>query len=64
MTSGGFFAWAWLPEVQELKNENGVTRLRNKSLEDLARGVPWARRNGDIVGMRNKVKAVLKRCRA
>jgi len=64
MTSGSFFAWAWLPEVQEVRDENGVTKLRNKSLEDLARGVSWARRNGEIVGMRNKVKAALKRWRA
>ena len=64
MTSGSFFAWAWLPEVQEyVTDDKGKEILQNKSLEDLAQGVTTADTGGEIIGVRHKVRAALKRWR-
>jgi hypothetical protein len=62
MMSGALFSWAWLPEVQEyVTNDKGETRLENKSLEDLGEGLKRAEMDGEIIGLRKKVTAVVRR---
>lgn len=39
MGIGAVFAWAWIPDVQNARDEDGGLVLPNKTLEDLGEGL-------------------------
>lgn len=60
MAMGAIYSWAYLPDVQwrrEYVDTNGKVKMRleTKSLEDLGEGRERARRDGEIVSIREKM---------
>ncbi|OCK75629.1 MFS general substrate transporter [Lepidopterella palustris CBS 459.81] len=55
MASGALFAWAWIPDVQDMRREEDSLVLPSKSLEELAEGRVRAQKDGQIIGLRRKV---------
>jgi hypothetical protein len=59
---GTFFAWVWIPEVQSPREDEGRTPRRiipDKTLEELAGGAMYAQRDGQVIGLRNRLYKVL-----
>ena len=61
MFSGALFAWAWLPELQEVvRDASGRQRLQNKTLENLAGGMRQAKIEGEVIGLRSNLRGVFR----
>ena len=61
MALGAFFAWAWIPEVQNKRDEDGGLKLPSKTLEELGKGLRCAKEEGQVIGFRSKFAGVLSR---
>ncbi|MCJ1477786.1 hypothetical protein MMC13_006459 [Lambiella insularis] len=60
MGLGAFFAWAWIPEVQNKRDDEGGLKLPSKTLEDLGEGLRKADHDGQIIGFRRKLAGVFR----
>lgn len=59
---GSLVTWAWIPELQDLQKPPNSRVLPSKSLEVLAEGRLGAQKDGQIIGMRARIKeSVLRR---
>lgn len=56
MGCGALFAWAWIPEVQNRRDEDGGFNLPSKTLEDLGKGLRQAETEGQVIGFRRKFR--------
>lgn len=54
MGLGAFFAWAYIPDVQNRRDEEGGLKLPSKTLEELGQGLLKAEQDGQVIGFRNK----------
>ncbi|KIW00742.1 uncharacterized protein PV09_07726 [Verruconis gallopava] len=66
MAIGAFFAWAWIPDVQNGREEEGglfkfLKPLQNKTLEELGEGLARADQSGQRIGFRNKLLGLKRR---
>lgn len=53
MALGAFFAWAYVPDVQDKRDGEGSLKLPSKTLEDLGKGLRKAEEDGQVIGFRN-----------
>lgn len=58
MASGALFAWAWIPDVQNGRQDGSLV-LESKTLEELAEGRRKAEEEGQVIGMRKKIRQLL-----
>lgn len=64
MAMGAVYSWAYLPDIQRrvVDRETGkALGLENKNLEDLGEGRERARRDGEVVTIREKLSALKRR---
>jgi PHS family inorganic phosphate transporter-like MFS transporter len=54
MALGAPFAWAWIPPLQNTRDEAGGLKLPSKTLEDLGDGVKKLKEHGYPVGFRDR----------
>jgi PHS family inorganic phosphate transporter-like MFS transporter len=67
MALGAVFAWAWIPEVQDGRIEEGnrllpfLKPVHSKTLEELGEGLARAGETGQKIGFRNKFGGLTRR---
>ena len=59
MAAGSIFAWAWIPDVQNVRSGKGYD-IPSKGLEELAEGRRAAEGQGQTIGMRRRMKGLLR----
>jgi hypothetical protein len=58
MASATLFSWGWIPDVQEPRGEDTGVEMPSKSLEELAEGKKRAEEDGQIIGIRAKLRRI------
>jgi PHS family inorganic phosphate transporter-like MFS transporter len=53
MGIGAIFAWTWIPNLQNIRDEDGGLILPTKTLEELGEGLVKARQENQVIGMRS-----------
>lgn len=62
MGLGAVFAWAWIPDVQNARDEDGGLVLPNKTLEELGEGLRGgSETSGMSRGFRGKIARLSRR---
>jgi PHS family inorganic phosphate transporter-like MFS transporter len=56
MASATVFSWAWIPDLQDSRREEGGPEMPSKTLEELAEGKRRAEAEGQIIGIRAKLR--------
>jgi hypothetical protein len=65
MGLGALFAWVWIPQVQNTRDEEGGFQLPSKNLEELGEGFGKATsgENPQVIGFRAKFTELARRLR-
>lgn len=58
MASATLFAWAWIPDLQDSRRGEGGAEMQSKTLEELAEGKRRAEAEGQIIGIRAKLRQI------
>jgi PHS family inorganic phosphate transporter-like MFS transporter len=62
MGLGAIFAWAWIPDVQNARDEDGGLVLPSKTLEELGEGLrDRSGSDGNSLGFRGKLVGLRRR---
>lgn len=60
MLLGAAFAWAWIPDLQNCRDDEGGFKLPSKTLEELGDGLVQARASGQQIGFRVKLGPLIR----